>query len=59
MRIEIHLPDDKNFLDKLQDLADKDNRSRKNYLETVVINHVNAMPLPQSASNHSSSPDPN
>jgi hypothetical protein len=41
MRIEIHLPDDKKFLDKLQALADADIRTRKNWLETLVITTVN------------------
>ena len=41
MRVEINLPDDKKFLDKLQKLADAENRSRKNWLETLVINTVN------------------
>ena len=42
MRIEIHLPDDKKFKDKLQALADADKRSRKNWLELLVINAVNS-----------------
>ena len=41
MRVEINLPDDKKFLDKLQALADAENRSRKNWLETLVITVVN------------------
>ena len=45
MRVEINLPDDKKFLDKLQDLADDENRNRKNWLETVVINTVNNTPV--------------
>lgn len=44
MRIEIKLPDDKKFLDKLQALADAENRSRKNWLETLVVNAVNNTP---------------
>lgn len=40
MRIEINLPDDKKFLDKLQKLADTENRSRKNWLETKIISLV-------------------
>lgn len=42
MRIEIKLPDDKQFLDKLQALADAENRSRKNWLETQIITIVAA-----------------
>lgn len=42
MRVEINLPDDKKFLDKLQKLADAENRSRKNWLETVIITAVNS-----------------
>lgn len=41
MRVEINLPDDKKFLDKLQKLANAENRSRKNWLETVIITTVN------------------
>lgn len=41
MRVEINLPDDKKFLAKLQKLADAENRSRKNWLETVIIAAVN------------------
>lgn len=41
MRVEIKLPDDKKFKDKLQALADGDNRSRKNWMETVIISTVN------------------
>lgn len=41
MRVEINLPDDKKFLEKLQKLADAENRSRKNWLETLVVNTVN------------------
>ena len=37
MRIEIHLPDDKKFVEKLQALAESDKRSRKNWLETQII----------------------
>ena len=40
MRVEITLPDDKQFKDKLQRLADAENRSRKNWLETIIINEV-------------------
>lgn len=40
MRVEINLPDDKAFMDKLQALADAENRSRKNWLETLIINFV-------------------
>ena len=38
MRIEINLDED--ILKKLQDLADKDDRSRKNYIERIVVAHV-------------------
>jgi hypothetical protein len=41
MRVEINIPDDKKFLDKLQKLADAENRSRKNWLETVIVSTVN------------------
>lgn len=41
MRIEINLPNDKKFLERLQALADAENRSRKNWLETVIITAVN------------------
>lgn len=41
MRVEINLPDDKKFKDKLQALSDADNRSRKNWMETVIIQAVN------------------
>ena len=41
MRVEINIPDDKKFLEKLQKLADAENRSRKNWLETVIVNTVN------------------
>lgn len=44
MRVEINLPDDKKFLDKLQKLADAENRSRKNWLENLVITAVNNTP---------------
>jgi hypothetical protein len=37
MRIEIHLPDTKKFKDKLQALADAEGRSRKNWLERLVL----------------------
>ena len=40
MRVEIKLPDDKDFLDQLQKLANAENRSRKNWMETVIINAV-------------------
>lgn len=40
MRVEINLPNDEEFIKKLQALADNENRSRKNYLETIIINHV-------------------
>lgn len=40
MRVEINLPDDKKFLDNLQKLADAENRSRKNWLENIVITVV-------------------
>ena len=41
MRVEINIPDDKKFLDKLQKLADAENRSRKNWLETIIVSKVN------------------
>jgi len=42
VRVEISLPDDKKFKDKLQALSDADNRSRKNWMETVIIQAVNS-----------------
>lgn len=47
MRIEINLPDDKKFLEKLQALADAENRSRKNWLETQIIAIVEKSNLPK------------
>jgi predicted transcriptional regulator len=47
MRIEIHLPDDKKFVEKLQALADADKRSRKNWLETQIISIVEKSTLPK------------
>lgn len=47
MRIEIHLPDDKKFVEKLQALAEADKRSRKNWLETQVISIVEKSDLPK------------
>lgn len=41
MRVEINLPEDKKFKEKLQALADAENRSRKNLMETIIINAVN------------------
>lgn len=32
---------DKNYLDKFQELADQDRRSRKNFMESVLINYLN------------------
>ena len=49
MRIEIHLPNDKKFLDKLQALADAENRSRKNWLETLVVTTVNGNKVKEKA----------
>ena len=40
MRIEIHLPDDKKFVEKLQALIDAEKRTRKNWLETQIISIV-------------------
>lgn len=42
MRVEIKLPDDKKFKDKLQALSDAKNRSRKNWMETIIIQAVNS-----------------
>lgn len=42
MRVEINLPDDKKFKDKLQALSNAENRSRKNWIETVIIQTVNS-----------------
>ena len=42
MRVEINLPDDKNFRDKIQALSDDENRSRKNWMETIIIQAVNS-----------------
>jgi len=41
MRVEINLPDDKKFKDKLQALSDVENRSRKNWMETIIIQAIN------------------
>lgn len=38
-RIEVHLLPE--IVEKLKALADKENRSLKNYMETVLIEHVN------------------
>ena len=46
MRIEINLPDDKEFLSTLQKLADAENRSRKNFIETVIKTVVNKADAP-------------
>ncbi len=46
MRIEIHLPDDKKFVAKLEALCKAEKRSRKNWLETVVIAKVEMSELP-------------
>lgn len=32
---------DKSYLDKFQELADQDRRSRKNFMESVLINYLN------------------
>lgn len=40
MRVEIHLPDDKKFVEKLQALIDAEKRTRKNWLETQIISIV-------------------
>jgi hypothetical protein len=40
MRIEINLPDDNDFMLKLKALADAENRSRKNWLESKIISIV-------------------
>jgi hypothetical protein len=37
-RAEVHLLPD--IFEQLKQLADKQNRSLKNYMETVLINHV-------------------
>lgn len=42
-RIEAHLLPE--TVEALQALADKDNRSLKNYIETVLINHVKELKL--------------
>jgi len=47
MRIEIHLPDDKKFVEKLQALVEADKRSRKNWLETQIIAIVEKSDLPK------------
>ena len=39
MRIQIDLPNE--ILEKLQKLSDSANRSRKNYIETIIIEHTN------------------
>lgn len=47
MRVEIKLPDDKKFVEKLQALAEVDKRSRKNWLETQIIAIVEKSDLPK------------
>lgn len=47
MRVEITLPDNKKFVEKLQALADADKRSRKNWLETQIIAIVEKSTLPK------------
>lgn len=37
-RVEAHLMPD--IIEALRKLADKENRSLKNYIETVLINHI-------------------
>jgi len=37
MRIDIDLPDDKEFQQALADAIKKSNRTRKNYIETIVM----------------------
>ena len=32
---------DKTYLDKFQEMADQDRRSRKNFMESVLINYLN------------------
>lgn len=39
MRVEINFPEE--TLEQLQKLADSENRSRKNYIETVLIEIAN------------------
>lgn len=41
MRVEINLPDDEDFKTKIQALAKSNNRTRKNWIETVIIALVN------------------
>lgn len=43
MRVEIKLPDDKKFNNDLKALAKTKNRSRKNFIETLVIEAVKGL----------------
>ena len=47
MRIEIHLPNDKKFVEKLKALVKADKRSSKNWLETQIIAIVEKSDLPK------------
>lgn len=40
MRIQIDLPDDKDFKDKILAKAAKEGRTRKNYIETLIIEEI-------------------
>jgi hypothetical protein len=40
MRIQIDLPDDKAFKDKISNKAALQGRTRKNYIETLIIEDV-------------------
>ncbi len=42
MRIQIDLPQD--VLDKLEKLAKKDGRKRKNLIEKIIIDYINKKP---------------
>jgi hypothetical protein len=39
-RIQIDLPTENGFLDIVEELADADNRTRKDYIENLLIKHV-------------------
>lgn len=52
MRVEINIPDDKKFNDKLQALVKADKRSRKNWIENLVITTVNQLPTEPQSKKH-------
>lgn len=43
MRVELNLPETKEFVTTLENACKKVGRKRKNYLENIVVEHVNAL----------------